>query len=254
MSHRLQRYSKALSLGTFPSVVYVLQGLRKKYMKLEQPYILLSKDARFPLKCRPNTSDINVFDQIFVGREYRCLDDVAGAGLIIDCGANVGYSSAYFLSRFKTAHIIAIEPDPQNFSILKENLLPYGDRYKAICSAVWSHPAALVLSEVPFGDGREWSRTVRVAREGEKPAMTAIDIGTLLADSGYERISILKIDIEGAESVVFASNYEGWIDRVDNLVIELHSDECRSIFMKAIEGRGFILSQTDELTVCKHSS
>lgn len=251
MSYRLRRYSKALSLGAFPYAVYVLQGLRKKYMKLERPYALLSKDARFPLKCRPNTSDINVFDQIFVVREYRCLDDVADAGLIIDCGANVGYSSAYFLSRFKNAHVIAIEPDPENFSILKENLLPYGKRCDAICSAVWSHPASLVLSEETFGDGREWSRTVRVARGDEKPMMTAIDVGTLLADSGYERISVLKIDIEGAESVVFASNYDHWIEKVDNLVIELHSDECRSIFMKAIEGQDFILSQTDELTVCK---
>lgn len=253
-SYRWQRYSRALSLGTLPYIVYVLQGIRKKYIKLQRPFALLSKDARFPLKCRPNTSDINVFDQIFVGREYRCLDTVADASLIIDCGANVGYSSAYFLSRFKNAYVIAIEPDPQNFAILRENLRPYGNRSEAICSAVWSHPASLALSEESFGDGREWSRTVRVAREGERPMMTAIDIGTLLSQSGHERISILKIDIEGAESVVFASNFDSWIGRVDNLVIELHSDECRAIFMKAIEGEGFLLSQSDELTVCRRSS
>jgi hypothetical protein len=112
----------------------------------------------------------------------------------------------------------------------------------------------LVLSEVPFGDGREWARTVRETRNGEKPTMTATDIGTLLEDSGYERISILKIDIEGAESVVFSSNYESWIEKVDNLVIELHGDECRSIFRKAILNADFNLSQCDELTVCKRLS
>ncbi|MDP2788002.1 MAG: FkbM family methyltransferase [Pseudomonadota bacterium] len=252
--YRLQRYGKSLSLGALPGIVYLLQGLRKKYTRLDKPYVLLSKDAKFPVKCRPNTSDLDVFDQIFVGREYRCLDDVADVGLIIDCGANVGYSSSYFLSRFKQARVIAVEPDPHNFALLKDNVAPYGDRCETICSGVWSHPAGLVLSEATFGDGKEWSRTVREAREGEPAMMTAIDIGTLLSRSGYDRISILKVDIEGAEAVVFAANFERWIDKVDNLVIELHSDECREIFMNAIAPLAFSLSESDELTVCKRAA
>ena len=251
MTFRLQRYGKCLSLGAMPSLIYILQGLRKKYAKPQKPYVLYSQDARFPVLCRPNTSDLAVFDQIFVGREYRCLDDVPDGGLIIDCGANVGYSSAYLLSRFKNAHIIAIEPDPSNYALLQKNLAPYADRAKAICSAIWSHPAALVLAKETSGNGQEWSRTVREVQEGESPMMTATDIGTLLANSGHDRISILKVDIEGAEKVVFAAGYEHWIDKVDNLVIELHSDECRSVFMAAIANRGFTLSECDELTVCK---
>lgn len=251
MSYRLQRYGKCLALGAMPSLVYILQGVRKKYASPLKPFTLYSKDAQFPVLCRPNTSDIDVFDQIFVGREYRCLDEAADVGLIIDCGANVGYSSAYLLSRFRHARVIAIEPDSTNFAMLEENLTPYGDRAQAIRSAVWSHPTGLVLSEETFGNGLEWSRTVRETREGETPTMMAIDIGTLFDNSGCERISILKVDIEGAEKVVFASNFERWIDKVDNLVIELHSDECRSVFMAAIAGQGFVLSECDELTVCR---
>jgi FkbM family methyltransferase len=220
-------------------------------MKIDKPYVLRSRYAQFPLKCRPNTSDIDVFRQVYVIREYRCLDDIRDAGLIIDCGANVGYSSAYFLSRFPKSYLMAIEPDPGNFSLLETNLAPYDNRYRAICSAVWSHPVALLLSEVPFRDGKEWARTVREPRNGEKATMTSIDIGTLLAASGYDRISILKVDIEGAESIVFSSNYETWIGKVDNLVIELHNDECRSIFRKAISNVNFCISECDELVVCR---
>ena len=254
LQYSLQRYSQALSLGTIPYLLYLAQGLRKKYIKPVHPYSLTSKDSRFPLKCRPGTSDLSVFDQIFVKREYECLDDVVDPGLIIDCGGNVGYSSAYFLSRFRQARLIAVEPDPENFKMLKENLSPYGDRFEAHCSGVWSHSTGLVLSEEEFGDGREWARTVREARDGEEPAMTAVDIGTLLDNSGFDRISILKVDIEGAESVVFGANYMHWINRVDNLVIELHSDECHSVFMKAINGLGFTLTHSGELTVCKRSA
>jgi FkbM family methyltransferase len=224
-------------------------------MKIGKPYFLRSRYAEFPLKCRPNTSDIDVFRQIFLTREYRCLDEVRdAAGLIIDCGANVGYSSAYFLSRFPKSYLIAIEPDPGNFSLLETNLAPYENRYRAICSAVWSHPVGLLLSEVPFRNGMEWARTVREARDGEKATMTSIDIGTLLKTSGYDRISILKVDIEGAESIVFSSNYETWIGKIDNLVIELHNAECRSIFRKAISNVKFCVSECDELVVCKRFS
>src|SRR5947208_4936670 len=74
---------------------------------------------------RRGTSDIWTFDQIFVDHEYRCIDSLQGVTTIIDAGANVGYSSAYFLSRFPEARIIALEPDPENFNALRRNLTPW---------------------------------------------------------------------------------------------------------------------------------
>ncbi len=251
-SKKLYQYKKVIeNVGLASAVFNKLQRLRNRFSKTEKLLKLYSKHTQFPLKCRPNTSDLDVFYQIVVGHEYRCLDDVRNVGLIIDCGANVGYSAAYFLSRFPEACLIAIEPDPENFAILEANLAPYRGRYFAICSAVWSKPVGLVLSEIPFSDGREWARTVREVRGGEQPTMIAVDIWTLLNDSRFERISILKIDIEGAEAVVFSSNYEHWVKQVDNLVVELHNDECRSNFEKAIATEKFVVSQCDELTVCR---
>jgi FkbM family methyltransferase len=245
---------RAQNLGMLPALLLEAQRLRSRISKDEAPFALYSKYARYPLRCRPRTSDIDVFKQIFASREYRCLDDVPSAELIVDCGANVGFASAYFLTKYPSAKLIAVEPDPANVAMLKTNLAPYGDRWQAINSGVWSKNVGLVISEVPFGDGREWARTVRETREGETPTMTAVDIGTILAQSGHQRISILKVDIEGAETMVFGSNYEGWIDKVDNLVIELHGEECHNAFMKAIAPVGFQVTRCDELTVCKRLS
>src|SRR3954453_4253320 len=63
-----------------------------------RPFRLFSRDAKYPLLCRPGTTDILVFDQLYIWREYRCLDDLdpLSVGLVVDCGAYVGYSSAYF--------------------------------------------------------------------------------------------------------------------------------------------------------------
>ena len=97
----------------------------------------------------------------------------------------------------------------------------------------------------------EWGRQVRPVVDGEQPMMEAVDIGSVLAASGHDRISVLKIDIEGAETAVFEENFEHWLPRVDNLVIELHGDRCASVFDQAVESQKFAISTCDELTVCE---
>ncbi len=173
------------------------------------------------------------------------------AELIVDCGANVGYSSAYFLSRFPRCRLIAVEPDGSNFEILEKNLRPFAGRVTALRAGVWPRRAGLRISEEKFGDGREWSYTVRETRPGESRQLDGIDIASLLRTSGFERISILKIDVEGAEKWIFAENFEDWLDKVDVLVIELHGQDCSDVFHRAIGRYGFELSTCDELTVAR---
>jgi len=247
-----------VNLGLRGFFLYAFQRVRLLWPRDQHLIVLRSKYAKHPVECRTKSSDVSVFWQIFIAREYSCLDDIPTAELIIDCGANIGCSSAYFLSRFPQCRLIAVEPDPKNFEILSRNLAPYGDRVTLMHAAVWSHPARLTFSEEPYRDGSGWSRQVRECHADEEAGFAAVGIEDLLKQSGCERISILKIDIEGAEAVVFSKNYEAWIDQVDNMVIELHDDSmfghCSSIFEHAIAGRGFVKSHCEELTVCKRRS
>ena len=64
-----------------------------------------------------------------------------------------------------------------------------------------------------------------------------------------KRISILKIDIEGAELELFSSS-ASWIDQVDNFVIELHGEDCEKTFFAAIKGRSLNVSRWGEVTAC----
>jgi hypothetical protein len=61
-------------------------------------------------------------------------------------------------------------------------------------------------------------------------------------------VDLLKVDIEGAEKTVFLS--APWLDLVKNIVIELHGDEERRVFLNAIDGRGYAVTECGELTVC----
>lgn len=253
ISERIRTFGLHLrNVGVPGTALYLAQKTRSSLYPTAAPFFRLSsKHSRFPLWARPSTSDLDVFCQIFRDREYECLDDVRNPKLIIDCGANVGYASAYFLSRYPEANLIAVEPDPDNFAALKVNVRPFGSRCLAVNTGIWSSTVGLVMNDETWGDGREWARTVRPARDHEKPTMQATDIATLLRRSGFERISILKIDIEGAESEIFSNDAPNWLPKVDNLVIELHGATHEAIFKKAIADQDFELSTSFELTVCK---
>src|SRR5262249_34908460 len=130
-----------------------------------------------------------------------------------------------------------------------------GNRVNLIHAGVWSHVTRLALCESRYRDGRDWSRQLRIAEPGDTMGIQAVDIETLLASSGHDRISILKIDVEGAEAVIFSNNYRSWLDKVDAIAIELHDDSFfgkgTEIFFTAIEGQGFHVSRSGELTVCR---
>ena len=207
----------------------------------------------YPLVYREGTSDLASFHQIFIQREYSCLDDLDDPKLVLDLGANVGYSAAYFLTRFPDCQVISVEPDPDNFAVLQRNLAPFGERSRVLQAAVWSHPVALKLSEAPFGDGREWSRHVRECQDDETAEFETVDVASLLEQSGHSVISVLKVDIEGAERIVFGSHFESWIGCVHNIVIELHGEECARVFFSALRGQPFQISSCGELAVCKRS-
>jgi FkbM family methyltransferase len=210
--------------------------------------------AAYPLRCRTHTSDHFAFAQVFVDLAYASVPAEQDPSLIIDCGANVGYSSAYFLTRFKQARLIALEPDAENFRCLNANLAPYGTRATCIHGALWSHSTDLRLRQPDYRDGGYWSRQVEEGRAEDRSAVPGFTIPALMDRAKSDRISILKIDIEGAEAVVFGSSDLSWIDRVDTIMIELHDDTAfgnsTMIFHNAIAGRGFHVWHTKELTVC----
>jgi FkbM family methyltransferase len=241
---RTEYYSTAhRNLGLIPFLHFECQ----KRLRHSAPFNLISKKLDFPVRARPGTSDISVFYQILVFNEYRCVSELKPK-LILDLGANVGYSSAYFLSQFKNCSVVAVEPDPSNFFELRSNVAPYGDRVKTIQAAVWPRSGKVSL-EHP-GQGEEWGVRVKASGQG---SIHAITVPQILKCSGHDRISLLKVDIEGAEIDLFGSHTADWLDKVDNIVIELHGEEAKRVFHSAVAHLKFAISHCDELTVCRRA-
>ena len=227
---------------------------RRRMRGAKEPVLFHCPFINFPLRVRPGTSDLAVFDEVIVEHEFAFLDNVTDARMILDCGANVGYSACLFLSRNPNARLIAVEPDPANYEALKANLAPFGDRAQALHKAIWSHPVRLKIDETPYRDGREWTRQVRKCAADDPAGFDAIDMATLVKMAGDSRISLLKMDIEGAEAKVFSATDIAWLDRVDRLVIELHDDSHfgpgTEIFLRAMANQPFDITTHGSLTMC----
>jgi len=172
---------------------------------------------------------------------------------VIDCGANVGYSAVYFLNRYPDCRVIAVEPDRGNYQLLCRNLAPYGERARAVQAGVWSRPTGLVFRQEKFRDGGEWAIMVREALPGEEPQVHAVDVPTLLAMTPAGRADVLKVDVERSEKVIFAEHTEAWLDRVRNIYIELHDEECVAVFDRAAGARLSVRKEHGELTFCQFS-
>jgi FkbM family methyltransferase len=193
-----------------------------------------------PVCLRLASTDAEVFGQVITNQEYApaILRD---ARIIVDCGANIGLTSAYFLSRLPQARVIAIEPFPANAELCRRNLAPYGERARIIEAAIWNTCTTLALDAT---EGAEWA--VQVRDTGGAGTVRAIDIPSLALPG----IDILKVDIEGAEAILFDETAALWLPLVRNIAIELHGAACEQRFRNALAGYRFSEGRSGDLTLC----
>jgi len=166
---------------------------------------------------RPNTTDLATLLQIYWDREYE-FEIARNPGVIIDAGANVGYSTLYFATRYPKARIIAVEPHPENFAVLQKNVAKH-PRITPVQAALWHEDTALGLWDPEQG---HWGFRVVHADDSEPGLQIhGVSIASLMLDHALETIDLLKIDVEGSELEIF-EHAAGWIDSVGALVAELH--------------------------------
>lgn len=241
------------AIGSWPTLYWLsIRLLASLGGRGPKSWCVRSHWTKYPMTARlRGSSDMKVIYEIFVEEEYSSLRSLPNVSLILDLGANVGYSSAYFLSCFPGARVVAVEPDDRNFAICSLNLKPFAERAILLNGAVWSDCTKLSVSKGTFGDGREWATEVVHPLNGCEGDIQAWDVGSLIEMGGCPEVDLLKIDIEGAERTVFGQNAAAWLPKVRNLCIELHGLECRDTFFKALAEFDYELSDSGGLTICK---
>lgn len=250
------------------SSFWVLRNLQKKglisslHYKGDSVFFDYGKAPTIRARCFPH-SDLEVLQQIILYQEYGfAVDWIRAKGIqdqeirIIDAGANVGYTSLYFLSAFPKVSLLAIEPDPDNYSVLQQNLASFSTALSvaALQAALLSRSGIAVSIDRQGGDKKDWSFMVTPSLAST--GVNSVSVGELLVRTGWEQIDILKIDIEGSEADVFSEQADLSFLRCTRLVlVEIHDDMAdRSLIHRVLSQNGFTIEERSETTFAINQS
>lgn len=153
--------------------------------------LLLQRDSRTGCWYRPRgTDDLNLLREgasVFRGLPIR-PDDV-----VLDLGANIGSFTRLALDA-GVVKVVAVEPEPENVAVLRQNVHPDEDRCVVLEAAVSRVPGEIPLYVNP-GIGKYSHSTI--LKGGKVPIpVQAVTLGSLLAE---HQPTLLKVDIECAE-------------------------------------------------------
>jgi FkbM family methyltransferase len=185
---------------------------------------------------RTFSGDIRIFYEIFFEKAYAIpLPFDRKQAVIVDAGANIGMAGLYFSLAYSNARVYCIEPDAGNLQVLRKNLASFLSTGSVVLIEAALHETD---GEVNLG-GKGWSynRAVVPSVNGTV-SVPAISPGSLIRHWQIERIDLLKVDIEGAEEGIFRGDI-GWLDRVDMILIEVHSEEGKNLIRRRLSEKGF---------------
>jgi len=221
--HAVARAIALSRISTSPALTLALFGLSKVSRRAwERPCGFAPGGVN--LLARPQ--DWLALDEIFSEREYGFVEELipmADDPLVVDFGANIGAFSAFVLGRWPSALVHSVEASPDTADLLKRNCeMNGGFAWHVHHCAVWTHDGSVEFRLGGASTGR------RVQFEGRGSTVPSRTLPTLLTGFalGQRRITLLKIDIEGAEEAVL--NQAGsWLDRIDHLIVEVHPPASR---------------------------
>ncbi|MCC9599035.1 FkbM family methyltransferase [Stieleria sp. JC731] len=151
--------------------------------------------------------------------DFRCGHE---SPVIIDCGANIGIAVRYWLSRYESPKILAIEPDPAIFETLKQNC-DGAANVTLLQSAVSKTGGPLSFCSTGDDAGHLLQNDAGQQTDQKQTNTIAINSAQLseLIEQSDSPIDFLKLDIEGAETEVL-KEAASKLDKVRNLFVEYH--------------------------------
>lgn len=164
----------------------------------------------------------NDYDLSFLKRydelleRYKHICSLNKKPLIIDCGANIGFSAMHFATTFSKSLVVSIEPESNNFRLMKENCNGFGN-IEFLNNAIGSSDG-----RVSINNSDDHNNAFRTARsESDEGYIEVFSVNRILQEHKELVPFIIKIDIEGFEDDLFSTNTE-WVEKFPLLIIETH--------------------------------
>ena len=168
--------------------------------------------GEFKIRYRLNKGDLHSIREIWFQEAYR-LPFENSSGVLLDLGANIGMASVWLAKTYSFTQVIAVEPDPSNAALVRENLDLNGIAGSVLEAAIGPKDG---MARFGFS---EISNLGRLSEDGVPVPM--ISVNTIIKRFGVARFALIKIDIEGGEQELFEGPGD-WLARTDAIIIEFH--------------------------------
>lgn len=184
---------------------------------------LIAYSGKFHRFYFEDIGDFELLNEIFLQSAYLLHTELEKDPVIIDLGANIGVSSIFFAMCWPDSEIHSVEPDPENFRRLCINTKSLNN---IVChqKVIWSHD-----EKVPFHVNKHRGSSSSIFKTSSKQNLIHLQASTLhqfMDQISKDKISLLKIDVEGAEEAIFSTFDE--YDRIKVIAGELHHDYCNT--------------------------
>jgi FkbM family methyltransferase len=202
---------------------------------------------------RQGTSDSFVAYECFLhgkrnAYESPLLPKAVQVSTIVDIGANVGASVLFWKDKYPDAKIFAFEPILSNFEVLNRNCSELPD-VAVYNEGLGDRDEVLSFIHSP-GTGNEggWSVFQRGASGTEEKIELQIRrSGERLTTLGIDKIDILKVDTEGAESKIIHGLGSELLGHTRMIVGELHGENDFEL-LAYLESQGFMIGARKKAT------
>lgn len=194
-----------------------------------------------PIEIRASTSDLEVALDSLCGEFDQLIEQVGHLehDIVVDAGGCIGTAAIVFSKAYPDAKILTIEPSPENFKLLSDNVRHYPN-IVPVNGALTSESGRMELYDRGMGD---WGHSLlRNSAQNKGQLIATVDcvsVADLLKQNGAAGIDIIKIDIEGGEKDLFSRNTD-WVDDTKAICIELHErivSGCTELFEQVTNGR-----------------
>lgn len=187
----------------FKSILYSLRlmsvtvekTLYENFCRIYNPIITIrTEDGLF--RCRAWTDDALIVNPIseFDLRKYFSLEK----GVFVDVCAHIGKYTLMVGRKVQEGKIVSIEADPENFGILKDNItLNNLKNTIALNLAAFRENCEITLyKNISPNTG---INSIYLRDQAQTITVKAMKLDDILANLGIDRVSLIKIDVEGAE-------------------------------------------------------
>jgi FkbM family methyltransferase len=236
-----------------------IKDLENKLKSVKNKNKFISKKQSFPIKLgkwsiwlnkESSICSLDIYLEIFKEKHHDKISNFPfkNDSTIIDLGANEGFYVLKAKEKSPESKIIAVEPNPSAFNVLKKNIET--NKLKnviAVNKAVTSKNGKIKFEIVK---GRTEVGAVKVYkkyRKGlKKIIVDSITLESLCKKYKIGKIDLLKIDVEGGETDILKSS-ENVLPKVKKAIIEYHrAQKTKKTIIKLMIKNNFKILKIDD--------